>query len=80
MKRLKVKSTYKLSKDGETYIVTLSRVKNDVNGNPRFEAEIILLADNYLSLAHVYRFAGHYQPEEEEAKWIVDRFNEDRSR
>ena len=80
MRRLNVKNTYKLSKDGETYIVTLSRVKKDVNNNPRFEAEIIAIADNYLSLSYVYRFTGHYMTEIEEAEWIVDRFIEEWSK
>ena len=77
---MNVKDTYKFSKDGETYIVTLSRVKKDVNNNPRYEAEIIVIADNYLSLAYVYRFTGHYMDDREEAKWIVDRCIEERSK
>lgn len=73
-KRFDNKNTYLVERDGRKYAVTLSRVNNDVNGNPRFEAlitDIEALASGY-STTYTYRFGGHYMGNEDEAAWIVD--------
>lgn len=57
-----------------TYVVTLERRKNDVNGNPRFHAVVAVLdevKDGAYCYNAVYNFTGHYYNAEGEARWIV---------
>lgn len=57
-----------------TYIVTLERRKNDVNGNPRYHAIVAVLEaveDGAYCYNAVYDFTGHYYNAEGEARWIV---------
>jgi len=82
-KRLFNSDTYKVNTDRGDYAVVLERLKNDVNGNPRFEAYIVVLevfgehvSPEYYFTAH-YRFSGHYMNAQDEAKWIVHRYEED---
>ena len=74
--RLDNRSTYEVRTEEARYAVTLTRLKNDVNGNPKFEANIILLEMNGIKyceyfLTACYRFAGHFLSEKDEAKWVV---------
>lgn len=58
-----------------TYVVTLERRKNDVNGNPRFHAVVAVLdevKDGAYCYNAVYDFTGHYLNAEGEARWIVE--------
>ena len=79
MKRLTTYTTHLLAHEGRPYIVTLTRIHNDVNGNPRFEAVItnhdVMLSDGYAN-AYRYRFTGHYMAERQEAEWILARHME----
>lgn len=54
------------------YIVTLERLNNDRNGNPRYKAVIIFPEENTKSFFNaVYTFTGHYCGEYGEAEHIV---------
>lgn len=58
-----------------TYVVTLERRKNDVNGNPRFHAVVAVLdevKDGAYCFNAVYDFTGHYLNAEGEARCIVE--------
>ena len=70
-KRLDNTSSYLV--DG--YAVVLTRIRNDVNGNPRYQAELIPLgtlnACQYSCVAR-YTFTGHYMADADEAKHIVE--------
>lgn len=73
-KRLMNSYAYLVKRKG-TYAVTLTRINNDVNGNPRYQADIIDL--DFLTKANTacsarYTFTGHHMSEQEEAEWIVD--------
>ena len=57
------------SENGNDYGVTIERVQNDRNGNPRFKAGLIIARCN---LVMYYTFTGHYMKERDEAQWIVD--------
>nr|DAH66880.1 MAG TPA: hypothetical protein [Caudoviricetes sp.] len=57
-----------------TYIVTLERRKNDVNGNPKYHAVVAVLdevKDGEYCYNAVYDFTGHYLNAEGESRWIV---------
>ena len=57
-----------------TYVVTLERRKNDINGNPRYHAVVAVLEaveDGAYCYNAVYDFTGHYLKAEGEARWIV---------
>lgn len=57
-----------------TYVVTLERRKNDVNGVPRYHAVVAVLEaveDGAYCYNAVYDFTGHYLNAEGEARWIV---------
>lgn len=56
------------------YIVTLTHIRNDANGNPRFQADIAHLGDlnaRHQSSVARYTFTGHYASDADEAKWIL---------
>ena len=67
-------SVYFVQTDTKEYIVTLEKLKNDTNGNPRFKAVLISLdsrtSDDYYNV--VYTFTGHYCSEMQEARYIVN--------
>lgn len=68
-------STVYLVQREHTYAVTLTRINNDVNGNPRYKAEFFdthYLASDGLACVIHYTFTGHYMSELKEAEWIVD--------
>lgn len=77
MRRLTNPSTYEVITDRARYAVTLEGLKNDVNGNRRYKANIITL--HYFSEAPAsrtfytvsYTFTGHYMNEEGEAAEVV---------
>ncbi len=57
-----------------TYVVTLERLKNDANGNPRYHAIVAVIEaieDGKYCYNAVYDFTGHYLNAEGEARWIV---------
>lgn len=66
------RSTYVIRLN-HVYYVTLQRLENNYNGNPRYEATIIntdAAIDNYI-LSRVYRFTGHFLGDNNEAEWIA---------
>lgn len=65
------KATYRVNSKAH-YLVTLIRLENNYYGNPRYEATIINLdyEDIYIA-SPSFRFTGHYLGDAEEAKWIV---------
>lgn len=79
MKRLnatnvfQVKRTY--NNKEQTFIVVIDRIKNDVNGNPRYEATMIWTDDKYKETASLYnrryRLGGYYS-EWQLAEKLVD--------
>ena len=70
-KRLDNTTTYLVN----GYAVTLTRLRNDINGNPRYQAELIPL-DNLTkygsSCAIRYTFTGHFLSEKGEAERVVE--------
>lgn len=79
-KRLDNISSYKIETDRNIYIVTMERLKNNINGCPRFEARIICLGSGISESFYTarYRFTGHYYNEYDEAKWIVSHYESER--
>ena len=83
-KRLMNSTTYRVLAGTPTtgidaYAVTLTRIRNDVNGNPRFQADITNLddlANNRNAMTARYTFTGHYMSEYDEAREIVRRHRE----
>ena len=67
-------------KDGDVeYSVTLVGLKNDVNGNRRYEAIVVdlddLRSDDRASGAFRYRFTGHMMTPRQEAEWALKRIH-----
>lgn len=58
------------------YSVALERIKNDINGNPRYKA-IIIRTNEAVTSSAVYTFSGHYMGERQEAEWILERYLEE---
>ena len=79
-KRLDNISSYRIETGRNTYIVTMERLHNDVNGCPRFEARIICFGSGIGESFYTarYRFTGHYYSEYDEAKWIVSRYESEK--
>lgn len=86
IRRLDNTSTYKIETERFVYAVNLTRLTNGQCGQPRYEAQIIVLLakedgesidrkDNFYT-AH-YRFGGHYCGDRGEAEYIVKRFEEE---
>lgn len=58
----------------EGYIVTLTHIRNDAYGNPRFQADIAHLGDlkyHHRSSVARYTFGGRYESDAEAAMWIL---------
>ena len=74
MKKLTSKSlnTFQINTESGNYLITLERIKNTVNGAPRFSAAIIDL-NSYCLATYQYTFTGHYMSEHDEAQWIAER-------
>lgn len=78
LRRMDNKGTYIVeSSHGNLYMVTMTRLKNNVYGNPRYEANIIKYVKEYNETpayigTYVYRFDGHYMNEYDECHWIVN--------
>ena len=54
------------------YLVTLERLNNDRNGNPRYKAVIVFTEPDSDSFYNaVYTFTGHYCGEQNESDYIV---------
>ena len=76
--RIENKGTYIIeSSSGKLYMVTMTRLKNNAYGNPRYEANIIKRGKAECALAqyiptYVYRFDGHYMNEYDECHWVVN--------
>lgn len=66
----------------KSYCVTLSGLRNDVNGNRRYEAIVVdlddLSQDDRSSGAFRYRFTGHCSSEREEAEFALGLYLESR--
>lgn len=78
LRRMENKGTYLVeSATHNLYNVTMTRLKNNVYGNPRYEVNIInLMKDQstpiFYTPTYVYRFDGHYMNEYDECHWIVN--------
>ena len=74
-KRLNQIDVFQISTEKRNYIVTLERLKNDVNGAPRYKAVICFIEPNTKSFYNaVYTFTGHYLSNYDEAHWIVEHY------
>ena len=76
MKRLNQVTALKIEAKGRQHLVILEKLKNDVNGNPRYKAIIVFLDSDCLYNA-VYTFKGHYCGDKGEAEFIVNRYYEE---
>ena len=57
----------------DDYVVTLERLKNTVDGCPKFKAVVIHIEEGSKDFYNaVYTFHGHYMNNDKEAAWIVD--------
>ena len=76
LRRMDNKGSYVVkSSSDKLYMVTMTRLKNNVYGNPRYEVNVIEFNENDLSLyipTYVYRFDGHYMNEYDECHWVVN--------
>lgn len=81
VKRKTNRTTYLTHCEGVAYAVTLTRIRNDVCGNPRFEAVVTRLESLNgragLACSYVYAFTGHYMDDQMEADWIAKRHHEE---
>lgn len=69
---------YKINTQRNNYIVALEGLKNDINGNRRFKATIIVDSDmNQWLWNAVYTFTGHHLGEKGECEWIVDHYEKE---
>lgn len=69
VKQIDVQSAYLI----DYYLITIERLKNDVNGNLRYKAFISNLSGVEASKeAFVYTFTGHCSGEKQEAEWILN--------
>lgn len=82
LRRLVNGTTYLVTTERGSYAVNLEHLRNTYSGNPRFKAKVIVLKvngevrnDDYAFTA-VYSFTGHYLNDYDEAKWIVERYEE----
>lgn len=73
LKRLDNKESYRIEGEKGVYIVTLERLKNDVNGNSRFHAEVTDISNFELPYlkTRCFNFSGHFSEWKEEAVYIV---------
>lgn len=67
------RNTYRVVTGKSVYFVTLERIKNDRCGNARYNASIIDTNSPNLDTV-TYNFGGHYCGEQEEADYIVKRY------
>lgn len=85
MRRYDNLSTYVIDTNHGKYAVTMERIKNTPDGGPRFKALITNIAPNESDTispfvarnTYVYTFKGHYMSDEEEAKWVLERHEEE---
>ena len=71
MKRLTNKEVYTIETEKGLFRVIPTRLKNDINGNPRFEFEVFEVSGEY-NAVYVYRCKGHYLNTLGECKEIVN--------
>lgn len=75
MRRCNQINAFSVNTEKSNYIVTLERLKNGANGQPRYKAVVIALnsgPNDYFNA--VYTFSGHYFKESEEAQFIVNEY------
>lgn len=81
VKRKTNRTTYLIRREGVAYAVTLTHIRNNVYGNPRFEAVVTRLdglnGSAGLACSYVYTFTGHYMDDQMEADWIAKRHHEE---
>lgn len=73
VRKTKQLASYAVTTAKSEYIVTLERIKNDVNGNGRYKATIIDIGSRtrHDYLTTVYTFTGHYRNDFDECIYIV---------
>ena len=78
-KQLSTQDAFNLGgSDGKLYIVILTGIKNDVNGNRRYEATIVQHNDLWnrgKSGAFRYHFTGHMMTPQQEAEWALEQIH-----
>lgn len=88
LKRLNQLSCYTVRTERGLYLVSLKRIKNDINGNPRYEGLVHSLevwgVSNVVEKSFIhsgyYRFTGHYLGEYGECEWLVNKYEDDVTR
>ena len=74
-------NSYKINTERNNYVVTLERLKNDRNGNPRYKAVLVVIEqDTEFYYNAVYTFSGHYLCGYGEAQWIVEYYEKETNR
>lgn len=76
-KRLNNKNTYVIKTNKRDYLVTMERLANTTYGAPRYEANVIIIncLQEYQYTAS-YRIIGSYLNEYDEAKRVVEEYEE----
>lgn len=76
-RRMDNAAVYRVTTDFAHWLVELKRLKNTYDGASRYEATLINLdhCDTYVG-GFVYRFTGHYCGDLDEARWIVNKYEE----
>ena len=72
-----MKITFKNAFEINGNVVILERQKSDINGNAMWLATVISKADNGRLYVRSFKFRGHCQTEEEEAKWALERLEKE---
>lgn len=75
MKKLNVQTAYQFNVETGRFLVTLERITNDRNGNPRYRAVIVNLgdaSDGTNTTAYAYSGQGSYAGEKETASRFLE--------
>lgn len=64
--------TYPITTAKGKYAVTIRRIKNDINGNAKWEANLMYCAASDYWFTQTFRFQGHYRNAHDEAAWLVE--------
>ena len=67
-------STYRAEGKKGAYIVTLERLNNDYNGNPRFKAILTRADFDKCYYSKVYTFTGHFCGDDGEVDFIISHY------
>lgn len=82
MKRLTNGDAVRIKTEKAEYIATVERIKNDINGNPRYEIMLICLASEYNGSFYCpkYRTGAFYETTKEVAESVARAYEDEKRR